>query len=38
VSFESTYPDHVRHLQAATEAVLAEHKYEALVLCSGAAQ
>jgi Xaa-Pro dipeptidase len=38
VTFERTYPDHIRHLQAATEAVLAQHKYEALVLCSGAAQ
>ena len=33
-----TYPDHVAHLQRATEAVLAAHKYEAVVLCSGAPQ
>jgi Xaa-Pro dipeptidase len=38
VSFETTYPEHVRHLQAATEAVLAQHKYEALVVCSGTHQ
>jgi Xaa-Pro dipeptidase len=38
VSFESTYPEHVQHIQRATEAALAQHKYEALVLCSGAAQ
>jgi Xaa-Pro dipeptidase len=38
VSFESTYPDHVAHLQRATEAILASQKYEALVLCSGSAQ
>jgi Xaa-Pro dipeptidase len=38
VSFETTYPEHVQHLQRATEAALAEHKYEALVLCSGAPQ
>jgi Xaa-Pro dipeptidase len=37
VSF-STYPQHVTHLQRSTETILAEHKYEALVLCSGAAQ
>jgi Xaa-Pro dipeptidase len=38
VSFETTYPDHVAQLQRATEAVMAEHKVEALVLCSGAPQ
>ena len=38
MSFESTYPEHIRHLQQATEAALAQHAYEALVLCSGAAQ
>jgi Xaa-Pro dipeptidase len=38
VSFETTYPDHVAHLQRATEAILAEQKYEALVLCSGSPQ
>ena len=37
MTFE-TYPDHVAHLQRSTEAILAAHKYEALVLCSGAAQ
>ena len=37
MSFQ-TYPKHVEHLQAATEAALAAHKYEALVLCSGAPQ
>jgi Xaa-Pro dipeptidase len=38
VSFETTYPDHVAHLQRSTEAILASQKYEALVLCSGTAQ
>jgi hypothetical protein len=38
VSFETTYPEHVAQLQKATEAILAEQKYEALVLCSGAPQ
>jgi Xaa-Pro dipeptidase len=38
VSFETTYPDHVAHLQRSTEAILASQKYEALVLCSGGAQ
>jgi Xaa-Pro dipeptidase len=38
VSFETTYPDHVAHLQRATEAILAEQKYEALILCSGSPQ
>jgi Xaa-Pro dipeptidase len=38
VSFETTYPDHVAHLQRATEAALAAHGYEALVVCSGAPQ
>jgi Xaa-Pro dipeptidase len=38
VSFESTFPHHVEHLQRAVEAALAEHEYEALVLCSGAQQ
>jgi Xaa-Pro dipeptidase len=37
VSFE-TYPQHVDHLQRLTEAALAAHAYEALVLCSGAPQ
>ncbi|HEY5927492.1 MAG TPA: Xaa-Pro dipeptidase [Kofleriaceae bacterium] len=38
MTFETTYPDHVAHLQRSTEAILAAQKYEALVLCSGAAQ
>ncbi|MBV8761123.1 MAG: Xaa-Pro dipeptidase [Deltaproteobacteria bacterium] len=38
MSFETTYPDHVAHLQKATEAVLAAQGYEALVICGGAAQ
>lgn len=38
MSLETTYSEHVAGLQRATEALLAEHKYEALVLCSGAAQ
>ncbi len=37
MSFE-TYPQHVDYLQRATEAALAEHEFEALVLCSGAPQ
>ena len=32
------YPDHIAYLQKATEAALAKHQFEALVLCSGAAQ
>jgi Xaa-Pro dipeptidase len=38
VSFDHTYPEHVAHLQRATEAVLGEHQYEALILCSGSPQ
>jgi Xaa-Pro dipeptidase len=38
VPFETTYPDHIQHLQRETEAALAQHKYEAVVLCSGAPQ
>ena len=38
MSFDTTYPDHVARLQRSTEAILAAHKYEALVLCSGVAQ
>jgi Xaa-Pro dipeptidase len=38
VSFETTYPDHVAHLQRSAEAILASQKYEAIVLCSGSAQ
>ncbi|MEO8843286.1 MAG: Xaa-Pro dipeptidase [Kofleriaceae bacterium] len=32
------YPQHIEHLQRAAEAALAQHKFEALVLCSGTAQ
>ncbi|MEO6773592.1 MAG: Xaa-Pro dipeptidase [Kofleriaceae bacterium] len=32
------YPEHIAYLQRATEAALAQHQFEALVLCSGAAQ
>jgi len=32
------YSDHIAYLQKATEAALAKHQFEALVLCSGAAQ
>jgi Xaa-Pro dipeptidase len=38
VTFDATYPEHVQYLQHATEQALAQHKYEALVLCSGAPQ
>jgi Xaa-Pro dipeptidase len=38
VSFDTTYPDHVAHLQRATEAALAAQGFEALVVCSGAPQ
>ncbi|HEY5945410.1 MAG TPA: Xaa-Pro dipeptidase, partial [Kofleriaceae bacterium] len=38
MSFETTFPDHVAHLQRSTEAILAAQKYEAIVLCSGAPQ
>ena len=38
MSFDTTYPDHVAHLQRATEAALAAQGYEALVVCSGAPQ
>ncbi len=38
MSFETTYPEHIAQLQRATEAALAEHEVEALVLCSGAPQ
>ena len=37
VSFES-YPQHIAALQRATESALAEHQFEAVVLCSGTAQ
>jgi len=32
------YADHIAHLQRTTEAALAQHQFEALVLCSGTAQ
>jgi hypothetical protein len=38
VSFAETYPHHVQRLQRKAEEILAAHKYEALVLCSGAPQ
>ncbi len=38
MTFETTYAEHVAHLQRATEAILAAQKYEALVLCSGTPQ
>jgi Xaa-Pro dipeptidase len=38
VSFETTYPDHIDHLQRATEAALAAQQLESLVVCSGTAQ
>jgi len=38
VTLETTYPEHVHHLQRGAEAALAKHKYEALVVCSGAPQ
>ena len=38
MSFHATYPEHIAHLQKATEAALARHGFEALVLCSGTAQ
>lgn len=38
MSFETTYPEHVTHLQRAAEAILDAQNYEAIVLCSGAPQ
>ena len=38
MTFETTYPQHIAYLQRSCEAILAEQKYEAIVLCSGAAQ
>lgn len=38
MSLETRYAEHIASLQRATEAILAEQKYEALVLCSGAPQ
>ena len=37
MSYDS-YPEHVASLQRATEAALADHHFDALVLCSGTAQ
>lgn len=36
MSLETLYAEHIANLQRATEAILADQKYEALVLCSGA--
>jgi Xaa-Pro dipeptidase len=38
VTLESSFQEHISHLQRATETILESQKYEALVLCSGAAQ
>ena len=37
MSFAATYPAHLETLQRGTEAALAAHGFDALVLCSGAA-
>ena len=37
MSFD-TYPDHIATLQRATEQILTDQSYEALILCSGAPQ
>jgi Xaa-Pro dipeptidase len=37
VTFAATYPDHLEYLQRGTEAALAAHGFDAVVLCSGAA-
>jgi Xaa-Pro dipeptidase len=37
VSFAETYPEHLAYLQHGTEAALAAHGFDALVLCSGTA-
>ena len=37
MSLPATYPAHLETLQRGTEAALAEHGFDALVLCSGAA-
>lgn len=36
MSLETLYAEHIANLQRATETILADQKYEALVLCSGA--
>ena len=38
MTFQTTYPEHVQYLQRGTEAALAAHNYEAVILCSGAPQ
>jgi Xaa-Pro dipeptidase len=38
MSFDSTYPEHVQSLQRSAEELLAQHQYEALILCSGSPQ
>lgn len=37
MTFAATYPDHLEYLQRGTEAALAAHGFDAVVLCSGAA-
>jgi len=37
VTFAATYPAHLEYLQRGTEAALAAHGFDAVVLCSGAA-
>jgi len=37
VSYASTYPEHLAYLQQAYEAAMDTHKFDAIVLCSGAA-
>jgi Xaa-Pro dipeptidase len=37
VTLTATYPDHLEYLQRGTEAALAAHGFDAVVLCSGSA-
>jgi len=37
VTLDATYPDHLEYLQRGTEAALAAHGFDAVVLCSGTA-
>lgn len=37
MTLAATYPEHLDHLQRGTEAALAAHGFDAVVLCSGAA-
>jgi Xaa-Pro dipeptidase len=37
VTFTASYPEHLEYLQRGTEAALAAHGFDAVVLCSGAA-